>query len=71
MQKNDIQRAIEAIQDMEELIKARKQKVQIADTSKAGWVTVQHPAWRREINLAYPRKSVRESQQLKKQPRKR
>ena len=42
LQKNDIQKAIDVIQEMEELITHRKQKIQIADSSKTGWITIQH-----------------------------
>ena len=37
----DTEKTIEAIQQAEDLIKDRKQKIKIADESKAGWTTVQ------------------------------
>ncbi|XP_038049633.1 uncharacterized protein LOC119723154 isoform X2 [Patiria miniata] len=40
--KDDLTSAIEAIQELEEITADRKQKIQIADSSKAGWITVQH-----------------------------
>ena len=42
LQKNDIQKAIDAIKEMEELIAKRKKKIKIADDSKSGWMTIQY-----------------------------
>ena len=42
LQKDDIQQAIDAIQETEELVASRKQNIQIADSSKTGWMTIQH-----------------------------
>ena len=41
-QKSDLQEVFDTIVEAEDLITDRKQKIKIADSSKAGWVTVQH-----------------------------
>ena len=42
LQKSDLQEVFDTIVKAEDLIIDRKQKIKIADSSKAGWVTVQH-----------------------------
>ena len=40
--KNDVCSTIQNVQKLEEFVAERKQKIKIADASKAGWNTAQH-----------------------------
>ena len=42
LQSRDTEKVIKAIQQAEELVKGRKQKIKIANSSKVGWTTIQH-----------------------------
>ena len=58
IKKGDIQDAIEAIQAAEELVADRKKKIKIADSSKAGWNTVQHMEKRDSGQTSEERKRI-------------
>ena len=41
LQKGDTDKVVEAIHEAEDLLADRKQKIKIADSSRAGWITIQ------------------------------